>query len=130
MGPVAPVTLIHRYDIDVVVEPYGGAVGQDGALGLMIERGPLALLEGAPPLLQQGVHPRVGVPLGVPGAVGGGVIIGAQVVVGKEACTWKSVAPLTTKIIDDPGIKSTIRSWEVGQIQVVNANAICKITGV
>ncbi len=55
---------------------------------------------------------------------------GAQVVVGKEACTWKSVVGLTVKTIEDPGIKYTIRAWEVGQIQVVNANAICKITGV
>jgi len=55
---------------------------------------------------------------------------GAQVVVAKEACTWKAVSPLATKTIDDPGVKTTIRSWEVGQIQVVNPNAICKITGV
>jgi len=55
---------------------------------------------------------------------------GAQVVIGKEACTWKQVVGLTVKTIEDPGIKYTIRAWEVGQIQVVNANAICKITGV
>jgi hypothetical protein len=55
---------------------------------------------------------------------------GAQVVIAKEALTWKSVVPLTVKTIDDPGIKTTIRAWEVGQIQVVNADAICKITGV
>lgn len=55
---------------------------------------------------------------------------GAQVVVGKEACTWKSVVGLTVKVINDPGVKWTIRAFEVGQIQVVNANAICKITGI
>lgn len=55
---------------------------------------------------------------------------GAQVVIGKEACTWKSVVGLTVKTIVDPGIKYTIRAWEVGQIQVVNPNAICKITGI
>ncbi len=55
---------------------------------------------------------------------------GAQVVIAKEALTWKSVVGLTVKTIDDPGIKTTIRAWEVGQIQVVNADAICKITGV
>ena len=55
---------------------------------------------------------------------------GAQIVVAKEAMTWKQVTPLTVKTIDDPGIKTTIRAWEVGQIQVVNENAICKITGV
>jgi len=55
---------------------------------------------------------------------------GAQVVIAKEACTWKSVVGLTIVSIDDPGIKTTIRAYEVGQIQVVNANAICSITGV
>jgi len=55
---------------------------------------------------------------------------GAQVVIGKEALTWKSVVGLTVKTIDDPGIKKTIRAWEVGQIQVVNEDAICLITGV
>jgi len=55
---------------------------------------------------------------------------GAQVVIGKEACTWKSVVGLTVKTIEDPGIKYTIRAWEVGQIQVVNEDAICKITGI
>ncbi len=55
---------------------------------------------------------------------------GAQIVIGKEALTWKSVVGLTTETISDPGVKYTIRSWEVGQIQVVNADAICLITGV
>jgi hypothetical protein len=54
---------------------------------------------------------------------------GAQVVIAKEALTWKSVVGLTVKTIEDPGIKYTIRAYEVGQIQVVNPNAICKITG-
>ena len=55
---------------------------------------------------------------------------GCQVVVSKEACTWKEVVGLTVETINDPGIKKIIRAWEVGQIQVVNPNAICKITGI
>lgn len=55
---------------------------------------------------------------------------GAQIVIAKEAMTWKSVVGLSVKTIEDPGIKYSIRAWEVGQIQVVNADAICKITGV
>lgn len=55
---------------------------------------------------------------------------GAQVIIAKEALTWKSVSPLTVKTIEDPGVKYTIRAWEVGQIQVINPNAIAKITGV
>jgi len=55
---------------------------------------------------------------------------GAQVVIAKEACTWKQVSGLKTHTIEDPGIKYTIRAYEVGQIQVTNTNAICSITGV
>ena len=55
---------------------------------------------------------------------------GAQVVIAKQAMTWKSVVGLTVKTIDDPGIKKTIRAFEVGQIQVINANAMAKITPV
>lgn len=55
---------------------------------------------------------------------------GCQVVIGKEACTWKQVVGLTVKTIPDPAVNYIIRAWEVGQIQVVNPNAICKITGI
>ena len=55
---------------------------------------------------------------------------GAQIVIAKEALTWKAVVGLRTETITDPGIKYTIRSYEVGQIQVPNPDAICKITGV
>lgn len=73
----------------------------------------------------------VGRALGLTWIVGNSVTEGgAQVVIGKEAMTWKSVAPLTVKTIDDPGIKQTIRAFEVGQLQVTNPDAICKITGV
>ena len=55
---------------------------------------------------------------------------GAQIVIGKEALTWKQVVGLIVKTIEDPGVKKTIRAWEVGQIQVPNPDAICTITGV
>jgi len=55
---------------------------------------------------------------------------GAQVVIAKEACTWKQVVGLTVPVIDDPGIKTTIRAFEVGMIQINNPDAICKITGI
>lgn len=54
----------------------------------------------------------------------------AQVVIAKEALTWKSVVGLTVKTIDDPGIKKTVRAFEVGQIQVINPDAIANITPV
>lgn len=55
---------------------------------------------------------------------------GAQIVIAKEALTWKQVVGLTVKTIVDPGKSYKIRAWEVGQIQVPNPNAICKITGI
>ena len=55
---------------------------------------------------------------------------GAQIVVAKESMTWKSIVGLTVKTIEDPGVKYTIRAYEVGQVQVTNPDAICKITGV
>ena len=48
----------------------------------------------------------------------------AMIVVGQRAATWKSAQPITTRVIDDPGIKSSIRVWAEGHVQVVLANAI------
>lgn len=51
----------------------------------------------------------------------------AYVVIAKEAMTWKTVTPLTTVTIEEPGIKKTIRAWELGQPQMVVPNAVCRI---
>jgi len=47
---------------------------------------------------------------------------------GQSAAVWKSNVGLTAVTIDDPGIKITIRAWEIGQLQIVNPNAIHVIT--
>jgi hypothetical protein len=52
----------------------------------------------------------------------------AIVIKAKEACTWKEAVALTVETINDPGIKKTIRAWEIGVLQVTNPEAICKIT--
>ena len=52
----------------------------------------------------------------------------SAVVLAKESLTWKAASPLVTKTIDDPGIKKTIRSWEVGTCQLKNPEAVCLIT--
>lgn len=52
----------------------------------------------------------------------------AAVVIAKEAMTWKSAAGLRVTSIEDPGIKWTIRAWEIGVVQVKQPNAICVIT--
>lgn len=51
----------------------------------------------------------------------------AIVMVGKEAVTWNEVSALKVETIVDAGIKKTIRAWEVGSVQVINPDAICKI---
>ncbi len=52
----------------------------------------------------------------------------AYVVIAKEGMTWKQVTPLTVETIREPGIKTTVRAWEIGQCQMVSPNAVCKIT--
>jgi len=52
----------------------------------------------------------------------------AMVVIAKEAITWKSAQGLTVKTIEDPGVKFTIRAYEVGTAQVKNPDAVCTIT--
>jgi hypothetical protein len=52
----------------------------------------------------------------------------AYIVVAKEAMTWKEATPLTVLQINDPGIKTTIRAFELGVCQMPSPNAICKIT--
>ena len=52
----------------------------------------------------------------------------AYIVVAKEAMTWKEATPLTVLQIEDPGIKTTVRAFELGVCQMVSPNAVCKIT--
>lgn len=52
----------------------------------------------------------------------------AAVVVAKEAATWKEAKPLTVVTLEEPGIKYTIRAWEVGACQLKNPNAVCLIS--
>lgn len=51
----------------------------------------------------------------------------ALVGVAKECGTWKAAKPLTVVTIEDPGIKFTIRAWEVGVTQLTNPQALCLI---
>ena len=52
----------------------------------------------------------------------------ALLVIGQRAATWKSATALTSKVIENEGIDFTIRSWEIGQVQVTDPEAIHKIT--
>jgi hypothetical protein len=52
----------------------------------------------------------------------------AMVIIGNRAATWKSAAPLTTAVMEDKGVKFTIRAWQIGQVQVTDPEAIHVIT--
>ncbi len=56
----------------------------------------------------------------------------AMIIIDQETATWQSVVGLTTVVInnttDTAGIKTLIRSWEIGQIQITNPKKIYTIT--
>lgn len=51
----------------------------------------------------------------------------SMVCVGKECASWKAAVPLTVVSTKDPGIKTTIRAWEIGVTQLTNPEAVCLI---
>lgn len=53
----------------------------------------------------------------------------AMIIIDQRTATLKIVESLRTAIIDDPGIKITIRAWEINQIQISAPKAIYTITG-
>lgn len=52
----------------------------------------------------------------------------AMIVIGGECVTWKQATPLSVVTINDPGVKKTIRAYELGVAQVTTPNACCKMT--
>lgn len=52
----------------------------------------------------------------------------ALIVIGQRAATWQTAKGLTTAVIENEGIDFTIRSWEIGQVQVTDPEAIHRIT--
>lgn len=49
----------------------------------------------------------------------------ALYIIGKEACTWKTVSALKTDVKVNAGISLRVRSWEVGVPQLKNPEACC-----
>ena len=45
-----------------------------------------------------------------------------------RACTWKAFMPITTAVIDEPGIGKKIRVWEEGEALLTDVNAVHQIT--
>ena len=52
----------------------------------------------------------------------------AIVFVPQRAITWKSFMPITSSVIDDPGIGKKIRVWEEGAALLTDPKAVCLIT--
>jgi hypothetical protein len=52
------------------------------------------------------------------------------VVVGQRALTWKAFMPITSVVIDEPGIGKKIRCWEEGECLMTDVNAAAKITNI
>ena len=52
----------------------------------------------------------------------------ALVFVPKVACSWKSFAPISSAVIDEPGIGKTIRVWEEGIAILTDPSAVSRIT--
>lgn len=52
----------------------------------------------------------------------------AYVIIANSAMVWKQAKPLTVEQIRNPGISTTIRAYEMGALQIIAPNGICKIT--
>ena len=56
----------------------------------------------------------------------------SMIIINQQTATWQSVVNLTTAVITNTettaGIKTLIRSWEIGQIQITNPKKIYTIT--
>lgn len=54
----------------------------------------------------------------------------AAVVVPQRAATWKSFTPISTAVIDEPGIGKKIRVWEEGECILTDPRAVCLLSNV
>lgn len=52
----------------------------------------------------------------------------AMIAIAKQCATWKKASALKVVVIEDPGVKKTVRAWEVGVTQLTNPQAICLLT--
>ena len=53
----------------------------------------------------------------------------AMIIINQKSATWQSVVGMTTAVIKKEGISTTIRAWEIGQIQITDPLSIYTITG-
>lgn len=53
----------------------------------------------------------------------------AMIIIDQKSADWKFVTGMSTAVIVEEGIKTIIRSWEVGQINIINPKTLYTITG-
>jgi len=71
---------------------------------------------------------RVGQILGLNIIVSNNVTTDEAMIVARGAVSWRSAQSQRTEVIVDPGIKITIRSWEIGHLQTVQPLGLYTIT--
>ena len=54
---------------------------------------------------------------------------GAALVVPQRACTWKNYQDTTSVAIQEPGIGTEFRVWEIGEAYLTDPKAVCFISG-
>jgi len=54
----------------------------------------------------------------------------AVMMVPKRSVTWRQHTPITSRVIQEPGIGSKIRVWELGVTTVTDPKAVCVISGI
>lgn len=52
---------------------------------------------------------------------------GALVVIPQRSCTWKSHTDTTSRVIEEPGIGSKVRVWEIGEAILTDPKSVCLI---
>lgn len=52
----------------------------------------------------------------------------AMIIIGGKTAQWQSAIGFETSLIQKPGISTIIRSWEMGQIQIIHPKSIYTIT--
>lgn len=55
---------------------------------------------------------------------------GAALVVPQVACTWKTHTPITTRVIEEPGLQKKVRVWERGIALLTDPKAVVYLSGV
>jgi len=52
----------------------------------------------------------------------------AMIIINQKTASWQSVVGLTSAVIINEGISTTLKSWEIGQIQITDPRSIYTIT--